>query len=206
MLSLSLFSLLVSPLPAISAESDPAGLIASLNSKTAKNKYESTTEGNKNGMTTKVEEVYTYVFALDRKEKLEIRFNEVIQTFKNGRHIDENLYAGKISFNPADIDPQRIQSANNQVIITCLDLKKCMDGDFQTRVTNTKGETTFKSTDNIAANSFTLRGFYNNQPLVEQIKKDLQALFTLLALPNPAPKPEQEIPPGATPDHQAPPI
>jgi len=174
---------------ASSSETDPAKLLAALNSKTAKNKIESTTENKKSGITTKVEEVYMYVFAPDRKEKLEIRFTEEIQTFKNGQYIDKELYVGKISFNPTDIDSERIKIGNDRVSITCRDLKKCMNRDYQVRETNTKGETTNKATGNFATNLFNLRGF--NQPLAEQIKKDLQALFTLPALPDPAPKPER---------------
>ena len=184
---ISLFTMLSTQ--ASSSETDPAKLLAALNSKTARNKIESTTENKKRGITTKIDEVYSFVFALDRKEKLIIRFTEEIQTFKNGQYIDKLITFGKVSFNPVDIDPERIKIDNGRVIIICRDLKKCMNRGYQVRETNTKGETTNKATGNYATNSFILRGF--NQPLAEKIKKDLQALFTLPALPDPAPKPER---------------
>lgn len=197
-LSLTLVSLFLSPLPALSAETDPAKLIDSLNRKTAKIRGEKENEEKNQALTTKNPEVNpyknletnSYIFALDRKEKMEIEFNEEIQSFENGQYIDKNLTVGKATFDPAEIDPERIEVGAGLLSINCRDLKNCVNHEYLLREINTKGEITYERTNNSATYGFHLSGLYN-QTLAEQIKKDLQALFTLLAPLEPAPKPER---------------
>ncbi len=190
LLSRSLFSLLVSPLPVVSAESDQANLIASLNSKTAMIRGEAKYENKNLILATGNLEINSYIFTLDQKDKLSIEFNEEIQAFKNGQYIDKNLSVGKASSNPAEIEPERIEIAGDLINIICRDPKNCVNRDQQVREINSKGEITYKRTaNNLAGQEFHFRGLYN-QPLAEQIKKDLQAIFLQLALTKPPPKPE----------------
>lgn len=196
-LSLALIPLWLSPLPAVSAETDPGKLIASLNGKTAMLRGEKDNEDKSQALTTKNLEVNpyknlemnSYIFALDQKEKLKIEFNEEIQSFENGQYIDKNLTVGKATFDPAEIDPERIEIGGGLLSINCRDLKNCVNHEYLLREINTKGEITYERTNNSVTYGFHLSGLYN-QTLAEQIKKDLQALFTLLAPPGPAPKPE----------------
>lgn len=189
MLSLALISLWLAPLSG-AAETDPDRLIVTLNNKTAMIRGESENEDKSKALTTKNLEVNSYIFALDQKDKLKIDFTEEIQTYNNGQYIDKNLSVGKASFDPADIDPERIEIGGGLLSIICRELKNCVNRENHDREINAKGETTYEATNSTTTYGFQLSGLYN-QPLAEQIRKDLQVLFTLLTPPEPAQKSER---------------
>jgi len=171
---------------AAAAKTDPNDLIASLNSKTAEIKTKRVSENK--GTTFIDQDVNSYVFSL--KEKLlTIEFDEEIRSFKNGPHIRTDRDFGFVSMDSEQIDPGKTGiGPHGSINIVCRDNKKCMTRELQSIVYYVKEKKTVtEAVTRFAIITLQIQGA--DQPLAEQISKELTALFTVLETP---PKPVEK--------------
>ncbi len=190
--SLIVLFLTAMPIEAAPAKTDPAKILAALNSKTAKIASDWESVNKISGASTRELEVYSYVFSIEKGGVLQIKFEETIKNFINKQHTATDSVVGTVSFAPDQIDQKKTGINNSRIEISCQDQTKCMTRETHSLDYRAKNEKTTEKDRKNPAGKFVIRGTAG-RPLADQISKDLKDLFTALAPPaKPAEKPVTE--------------
>lgn len=184
MISLFFLFLWILPAQAAPSESELAKLLASLNSKTAKIKYEWLSRKKPDGSFTKELTVKSYVFSVEKK-LLKIESKDEVRTLENNKHTGTDSDFTKFSIDTLQINPKIIiNKRRNTLTVMCQANKNCVELEDRSIVYTVNNDKTTRTERTRSIDGFDIK---TTPLLLDQTSKDLQALLNVLATPSTKP-------------------